>query len=42
MQQFLGHASLETTKIYLRMVPGHLKEVYDRAFPIIPVEVAGG
>lgn len=38
VQQFLGHASLETTKIYLRMVPGHLKEVYDRAFPMIAVE----
>lgn len=37
VQQFLGHASLETTKIYLRMVPGHLKEVYDKAMPIIPV-----
>jgi site-specific recombinase XerD len=41
VQQFLGHASLETTKIYLRMVPGHLKAVYDRAFPIIPVRLEG-
>lgn len=40
VQVFLGHASLETTKIYLRMVPGHLKEVYDKAMPIIPVILA--
>jgi site-specific recombinase XerD len=42
VQQFLGHASLETTKVYLRMVPGHLREVYDKAMPIIPVEVYKG
>ena len=37
IQQFLGHASLDTTKIYLRLVPGHLKEDYDRAMPEIAV-----
>lgn len=35
IQQFLGHADLETTKIYLRLVPGHLKEDYDKAMPIL-------
>jgi len=33
IQQFLGHANLDTTKIYLRLVPGHLKEDYDKAMP---------
>jgi site-specific recombinase XerD len=37
VQQFLGHSSLETTKIYLRMVPGHLREAYDAAMPAIAV-----
>jgi integrase/recombinase XerC len=35
IQQFLGHADLETTKIYLRLVPGHLREDYDRAMPVL-------
>ena len=35
IQQFLGHGSLDTTRIYLRMVPGRLKEDYDRAMPEI-------
>ena len=38
VQQFLGHANIETTKIYLRMVPGHLREAYDAAMPVIAVE----
>jgi len=33
VQEFLGHASLETTRIYLRLVPGHLREDYDAAMP---------
>ena len=33
IQQFLGHASLDTTKIYLRLVPGQLREDYDAAMP---------
>lgn len=37
IQQFLGHASLDTTKIYLRLVPGHLKDDYDGAMPEIDV-----
>lgn len=37
IQQFLGHGSLDTTKIYLRLVPGRLKEDYDRAMPEINV-----
>ena len=37
IQQFLGHASLDTTKIYLRLVPGHLKEDYEAAMPEIEV-----
>lgn len=35
VQAFLGHSLLETTKVYLRMVPGHLREEYDRAMPEI-------
>ncbi len=35
IQEFLGHADLETTKIYLRLVPGHLREDYDKAMPIL-------
>jgi site-specific recombinase XerD len=38
VQEFLGHASIDTTKIYLRMVPGRLKEDYDRAMPEIAVQ----
>lgn len=37
IQQFLGHGSLDTTKIYLRLVPGRLKEDYDKAMPDIAV-----
>ena len=32
-----GNADLDTTKIYLRLVPGRLKEDYDSAFPEIAV-----
>lgn len=35
IQQFLGHSCLDTTKIYLRLVPGHLKEDYEKAMPEI-------
>ena len=38
VQQFLGHANLNTTKIYLRLVPGRLKEDYEKAFPDIAVQ----
>lgn len=38
VQEFLGHSSLETTKIYLRLVPGRLKEDYEKAMPEIAVE----
>ena len=38
VQEFLGHASIDTTKIYLRMVPGRLKEDYDKAMPAIAVK----
>ena len=44
IQEILGHALLDTTKIYLRLVPGHLKEDYDKAMPPIalqPPPVAG-
>ena len=37
VQQFLGHANVETTKVYLRLVPGHLREEYDAAMPVIAV-----
>jgi site-specific recombinase XerD len=33
IQAFLGHENLDTTKTYLRLVPGHLREDYDRAMP---------
>jgi site-specific recombinase XerC len=33
VQDFLGHADLDTTKTYLRLVPGHLKEDYEKAMP---------
>jgi site-specific recombinase XerD len=39
IQAFLGHGSLDTTKIYLRLVPGHLAEDYDKAMPEIAVGV---
>lgn len=39
IQEILGHSSLDTTKIYLRLVPGHLREDYDKAMP--PIAVGG-
>jgi site-specific recombinase XerC len=41
IQEILGHSSLDTTKVYLRLVPGHLREDYDKAMPPIAVEAAG-
>jgi site-specific recombinase XerD len=49
IQQLLGHGrghpahpavpqDLETTKVYLRLVPGQLREDYDKAMPVFPVE----
>ncbi len=38
IQELLGHAQLDTTKVYLRLVPGHLREDYDKAMPPIAVE----
>lgn len=35
IQDFLGHRSLDTTKIYLRLVAGHLREAYDTAMPVL-------
>lgn len=37
IQAFLGHACLNTTKIYLRLVPGRLKDDYEKAMPEIAV-----
>ena len=37
IQEFLGHSKLNTTKIYLRLVPERLKDDYEKAMPIIPV-----
>ena len=37
VQEWLGHASLETTKIYLRLTPNHLRKDYDEAMPEIAV-----
>lgn len=39
IQEILGHARLDTTKVYLRLVPGDLREAYDRAMP--PIDVGG-
>jgi site-specific recombinase XerD len=38
IQMHLGHKSLESTKVYLRLVPGHLREDYDRAMPTLMPE----
>jgi site-specific recombinase XerD len=35
VQEFLGHADIETTRLYLRMWPGHLREDYDAAMPVL-------
>ena len=35
IQELLGHDDLETTRTYLRLVPGDLKEAYDKAFPTL-------
>lgn len=37
IQAFLGHDSLESTKIYLRLVPADLRKVYDLAMPELAV-----
>jgi len=29
----LGHARLDTAKVYLRLTPGRLKEAYESAMP---------
>ncbi|MBA3708269.1 MAG: tyrosine-type recombinase/integrase [Planctomycetes bacterium] len=42
IQEILGHANLDTTKTYLRLVPGHLREDYDKAMPPIAVEMPRG
>lgn len=42
IQEILGHADLDTTKVYLRLVPGHLKEDYEKAMPMIAVEAVHG
>lgn len=38
IQAFLGHSSLESTKIYLRLVPGRFKEDHEKASPEISVK----
>jgi site-specific recombinase XerD len=38
VQELLGHSCIDTTKIYLRLVPGRLKEDYDKAFPHIALD----
>lgn len=37
VQAFLGHADLDVTMRYLRLIPGHLREAYDKAMPDIDV-----
>lgn len=41
VQSFLGHSDIETTRRYLRVVPGFLAEVYHKHMPEIAVRVAG-
>lgn len=41
VQQFLGHADIDTTMVYLRLIPGHLREDYDKAMPELAGEVEG-
>ncbi|MCZ7648382.1 MAG: tyrosine-type recombinase/integrase [Planctomycetota bacterium] len=38
IQEFLGHGSLDTTKIYSRLVPADLRKAYDEAMPDVAVE----
>lgn len=38
VQEFLGHARLETTKVYLRLCDLRLKEDYDKAMPVIAID----
>ena len=33
VQEMLGHARLDTAKVYLRLTPGRLKEAYESAMP---------
>jgi site-specific recombinase XerD len=33
VQELLGHADLDTTKLYLRLLPEHLRADYERAMP---------
>lgn len=35
VQEFLGHANLDTTKTYLYLIPGHLRKDYDQAMPAL-------
>jgi site-specific recombinase XerD len=37
VQEWLGHASLDTSRAYLDLVPGRLKEDYEKAMPEIEV-----
>jgi integrase/recombinase XerC len=38
VQAFLGHDNLESTKIYLRLVPADLRKAYDAAMPEISLQ----
>jgi integrase/recombinase XerC len=37
LQAFLGHELLDTTKIYLRLVPADIRDAYDKAMPEMPI-----
>lgn len=39
VQEFLLHTDLDTTKIYLRIVPGRLAEAYHKAMPEVAVNL---
>ena len=43
IQAFLGHADRDTTKIYLRLFSGHLRDEYLKAFPaLLPLGAENG
>lgn len=41
VQEFLGHADLDTTKTYLHLIPGHLRADYDKAMPALAGALLG-
>ena len=38
IQRFLGHESIDSTRIYLRLVPADLRKAYDAAMPEVAIQ----